>query len=37
LPDSFSLAAFDTGRGLEVTLGVKREWEKCNGGCEDDP
>jgi hypothetical protein len=37
LPDGFSLTAFDTGRGLEVTLGVKRERKKCKGCCEDDP
>ena len=37
LLDSCSLAPFDAGCGLQATLGMKREWEKRNGCCEDDP
>jgi hypothetical protein len=35
LPDSFGFAAFDTGRRLQVALGVKREREKRDGGGKD--
>ena len=37
LPDSFRLATFDTGCRLQMALGVKREWKKCDGGGKDDP
>ncbi|MGC2285955.1 MAG: hypothetical protein WA542_11930, partial [Candidatus Acidiferrum sp.] len=37
LADSFSLAPFDTGCGLQAALRTKREWKKCDGCCEDNP
>src|SRR5271170_1060329 len=35
LPDTLGFAAFDTGRRLQMALGVKREWKKRKGGGED--
>ncbi len=35
LPDDFRFATFDTGGCLQMALGVKREWEKRNGGGKD--
>ena len=37
LPDAFCFAAFDTGRSLQMALGVKRKGKKRNDGGKDYP